>query len=208
MGLAQPYPMELSGKLTLSFASDSFADDPAIQFASGGRSVNFTIPAGTTDAVFASGKQVQLQTGTVAGTITVTATFSVASVDLTPNPAPTAKMAVAAAAPQITNVQVGARTANSVELLISGLSTPRQVSQFNLQFTPAQGSSLQTANLFVNTDAPFSAWYQSQAGISFGSQFTASVIVNVAGDVNAVQSVAVTASNSRGDSNSVSVNLR
>jgi hypothetical protein len=44
--------------------------------------------------------------------------------------------------------------------------------------------------------------------VSFGSQFTASVIVNVTGNVNSVQSVAVTASNSRGDSNSVSVSLR
>jgi len=208
LGLAQPYAMNLSGKLTLTFASDSFADDPAIQFATGGRTVNFTIPAGTTDAVFSSGKTVQLQTGTVAGTITITPTFNVAAVDVTPSPAPTAKMVVTAGPPQLTNVQVGTRTATSFELLITGLSTPRQVSQISLTFTPAQGATLQTANLFVNTDASFSTWFQSQTGISFGSQFTASVIVNVTGDVNAVQSVAVTASNAKGDSNSMSVNLR
>lgn len=208
LGLQQPYSMDLTGKLTLTFASDSFADDPAIQFATGGRSVTFTIPAGTTDAVFSSGKTVQLQTGTVAGTITITPSFTVAAVDVTPNPAPLAKMVVTAGPPQITNVQLGARSANSFELLITGLSTPRQVSQLNLTFTPATGASLQTANLFVNTDAPFSTWFQSQSGISFGSQFTASVTVNVTGDVNAVQSVSVTASNSKGDSNSMSVNLR
>jgi hypothetical protein len=208
LGLSQPYTMDLSGKLTLTFASDSFADDPAIQFATGGRSVPFTIPAGTTDAVFTSGKTVQLQTGTVAGTITITPSFTVAAVDVTPTPAPVAKMVVTAGPPQLTNVQVGARTANTVELLITGLSTPRQVSQINLTFTPAQGSNLQTANLFVNTDASFSTWFQSQSGISFGSQFTASVTINVTGDVNAVQSVAVTASNAKGDSNSMSVNLR
>jgi hypothetical protein len=208
LGLKDPYPMDLNGKLTITFASASFADDPAIQFATGGRSVNFTIPAGTTDAVFTSGKAVQLQTGTVAGTITITPTFNVAAVDVTPNPAPAAKMVIAAAAPQITGVQVGARTANSFELLITGLSTPRQVSQMNLAFTPATGATLQTANLFVNTDTAFGTWFQSQSGISNGSLFTASVTVNVTGDVNAVQSVAVTASNSKGDSNSVSVNLR
>lgn len=208
LGLSQPYAMDLTGKLTITFASDSFADDPSIQFATGGRTVNFTIPAGTTDAVFSSGKTVQLQTGTVAGTITITPTFTVSAVDVTPNPAPTAKMVVAAAPPQITNVQLGTRTANSFEILITGLSTPRQVSQINLTFTPAQGASLQTANLFVNTDASFSTWFQSQTGISYGSQFTASVVVNVAGDINAVQSVAVTASNAKGDSNSMSVNLR
>jgi len=151
---------------------------------------------------------VQLQTGTVAGTITITPTFNVAAVDVTPSPAPTAKMVVTAGPPQLTNVQVGTRTATSFELLITGLSTPRQVSQISLTFTPAQGATLQTANLFVNTDASFSTWFQSQTGISFGSQFTASVIVNVTGDVNAVQSVAVTASNAKGDSSSMSVNLR
>jgi hypothetical protein len=208
LGLSQPYAMDLSGKLTITFASDSFADDPAIQFASGGRSVNFTIPAGTTDAVFASGKTVQLQTGTVAGTITITPAFTVAAVDVTPTNVPVAKMVVTAGPPQITTVQVGARTANSFELLITGLSTPRQVAQINLNFTPAQGATLQTANLFVNSDASFSTWFQSQSGISFGSQFTAAVTVNVTGDINAVQSVAVVASNAKGDSNSISVNLR
>jgi hypothetical protein len=208
LGIPQPYPLDLTGKLTLTFASDSFADDPSIQFASGGRTVNFTIPAGTTDAVFGSAKQVQFQAGTVAGVISVTASFAVASVDVTPNPAPAAKMTVAAAPPQISNVTVGARTANTFELLVTGYSTPRQVSQINLQFTPAAGANLQTANLFVNTDGPFSTWFQSQTGIGFGSQFTASVIVNVNGDVNAVQAVAVTANNAKGDSNTVTVNLR
>jgi len=208
LGLSQPYTMDLTGKLTLTFASDSFADDPAIQFATGGRTISFTIPAGTTDAVFTSGKTVQLQTGTVAGTITITPSFTVAAVDVTPSPAPVAKMVVSAGPPQLTNVQVGARTANSFEILITGLSTPRQVSQLNLTFTPAAGSTLQTANLFVNSDSSFSTWFQSQSGISFGSQFTASVTVNVAGDVNAVQSVSVTASNSKGDSNAMTVNLR
>ena len=140
LAIAQPYPLDVTGKLTLTFASDSFADDPAIQFASGGRTVNFTIPAGTTDAVFSAANQVQLQTGTVAGVITLTANFSLASVDLTPNPAPSAKMVVTAGPPQLTAVQIGARTTNSFELLITGLSTPRQVSQIGLQFTPDAGN--------------------------------------------------------------------
>lgn len=208
LSLGQAYPMDITGKLTLSFASDSFADDPNIQFATGGRTVNFTIPANTVDAVFGSSKQVQFQSGTVSGTITLTAALSVASVDVTPNPAPTAQVVVSPGPPLIRNVQVGTRTANSFELLITGLSTPRQVSQITLQFTPASGANLQTSNLAINTDAPFSTWFQSQSGIGFGSQFTASVIVNVNGDVNAVQSVSVTASNSRGDSNAVSASLK
>jgi hypothetical protein len=208
LSIPQPYPLDLTGKLTLSFASDSFSDDPSIQFATGGRTVNFAIPAGTTDAVFGSSKQVQFQAGTVAGVISVAASFAVASVDVTPNPAPTAQMTIAAAPPQISNVTVGTRTATSFELLITGYSTPRQVSQVSLQFTAAAGANLQTTNLSINTDAPFSTWFQSQTGIGFGSQFTASVIVNVSGDANAVQSVAVTANNAKGNSNTATANLR
>jgi hypothetical protein len=209
LSLAQPYPMDLTGKLTLTFASDSFADDPNIQFASGGRTISFTIPANTTDALFGTSKQVQFQAGTVSGSIKLAASLSVASVDVTPNPAPSAQVVVAPGPPVIRNVQIGARTANSFEVLITGLSTPRQVSQMSLQFTQTSGSSssLQTTSLSLNSDAPFSTWFQSQAGIGFGSQFTASVIVNVTGDVNSVHTVSVTASNSKGDSNAVSTTV-
>ena len=73
LSLSKPYPLAVSGTLTLSFNSDSFADDPNIQFATGGRTVAFTIPANTTDALFNGSKQVQFQSGTVAGVIKVSA---------------------------------------------------------------------------------------------------------------------------------------
>jgi HYDIN/CFA65/VesB-like, Ig-like domain len=208
LSLAKPYPLAISGTLTLSFTSDSFSDDPNIQFASGGRTVAFTIPANTTDALFSGSKQVQFQSGTVAGTINVSASFAIGSVDITPASPPAQSVVVQAGPPQLRNVQVGTVTANSFELLITGYSTARSVSTLNLQFTAAAGANLQTSSLSINSEAPFSTWFQSATGIGFGSQFTASVIVNVTGDVGAVQSVSVVASNSRGDSNALSVSLR
>ncbi len=208
LSLSQAYPLPISGVLTLSFASDSFSDDPNIQFATGGRTVAFTIPANTTDAMFNGSKQIQFQSGTVAGVITLTASFSLGSVNITPATAPVQTVLVAAAPPQLRNVQLGTVTANSFELLITGLSTPRSVSSLTLQFVSSSGANLQTSSLSINTDAPFGTWFQSATGIGFGSQFTASVIVNVTGDITAVQAVNVTASNSRGNSNALSVNLR
>ena len=209
LALAQPYGIDITGKLNLSFTPDSFADDPNIQFASGGRSVDFRIPANTTQAIFGESAQaVQLQAGTVAGVITVAPTFSAGAVNLTPNPAPSKTVVVTGGPPQVRNVQVGTRTATSFELLITGLATTRSITQFTLNFTAAPGANLQTTNLSVNVEAPFTAWYQSTAGRSFGSQFTASVIINVNGDSNAVQSVSVTAVNARGSSSPASVNLR
>ena len=37
--LASPYPLPITGTLTLAFASSAFVDDPAIQFATGGRTL-------------------------------------------------------------------------------------------------------------------------------------------------------------------------
>ncbi len=196
-----------AGTLTLTFVSNSFADDPNIQFASGGRTASFTVPPNTVNAVFGSTPQVQFQTGTVAGVITLTASLSVASASVTPNPAPAVQVTIPASAPVISNVQLGATTANSFELLITGLSTTRDVASLNLQFTPASGAQLQTTTLTVNSEGAFNTWFQSQTGISFGSQFTASVIVNVNGNGNAMQSVAVTASNSQGQSAPASLSL-
>src|SRR5205823_6180639 len=78
--LASPYPLALQGTLKLSFVSAVFTDDPAIQFASGGRTVNFTISANSTRAQFISNAtSMPLQIGTTAGTIVITPSFSTAA---------------------------------------------------------------------------------------------------------------------------------
>ena len=48
--------------------------DQMIQFGPGGTTANFTIPAGTTQAQFSGNSSITLLTGTVGGTITLTAT--------------------------------------------------------------------------------------------------------------------------------------
>ena len=207
--LASPYPLAVSGTLTLSFVSASFADDPAIQFATGGRSVNFTIPANTTQAIFGSvATQVQFQTGTVAGTIAFTPTFAAGSVNLTPAVPPIMIVTIAPSAPQVRSVQIGTQTANSFEVLVTGFSTPRTMTGMNLQFTASTGANLGTSTLNVDVTSAFSTWYQSAASAQFGSQFTVVLNIVVAGDITAVQSVAVTATNQSGTSPSASASLR
>jgi hypothetical protein len=205
LSLASPYSTPITGTLTLSFASGSFVTDPAMQFATGGQTVNFTIPANSTAALFGTATSVQFQTGTVGGVISLTPTFTTGQVSLTPIPAVSKSVTIAASAPVISNVQIGVVTASSFEVLISGYSTPRSVTQVTLQFT---GSNLGTASLSINSDSAFTSWYQSTASNTVGSQFTASVTIAVNGDISAVQSVAATATNAKGTSNSTSVALR
>jgi hypothetical protein len=209
LSIVTAYPLDISGRLTLSFTSEAFADDPAIQFSTGGRTINFTIPAGTTTALFGrDATEVQFQTGTVAGTITLAATFTTGAVDLTPQPAPVRTLTVEGRAPRLRGILIGNRTGSSFEVVLMGFSTLRSVTELALQFAAAPGSNLQTTHLTVNVDVPFTTWYRSGASIPFGSQFTAVVVIQVNGDINAVQSVTATASNTRGASAPVSVNLR
>lgn len=197
------YGSDITGTLRLSFTPESFASDPAIQFASGGTSAAFRIPAGSTIALFGTGAtSVQFQSGTVAGTITFTPEFLTGEVAITPLGPPVKTVQIAAAAPVLRTVQIGTRTASSFEVLISGYSTARSVTQINLQFTGAAGANLQTTTLPLNAESAFNTWYQSSASQAVGSQFTASVTILVNGSISAIQSLSVTASNAKGTSNS------
>ena len=56
VSLAASYPVQLTGQIVMTFTADGSVgiDDPTVQFASGGRTVNFTIPAGSTTGVFST----------------------------------------------------------------------------------------------------------------------------------------------------------
>src|SRR5262249_29079869 len=82
--MATPFPREVTGEVTLTFISNAVipVDDPAIQFSTGGRTVTFTIPANSTEARFASASDpapLAFQTGTVAGTLKFSGSFTAAA---------------------------------------------------------------------------------------------------------------------------------
>ncbi len=206
--IAQPYAYDISGQLTLTFSSASFADDPAIQFATGGRTVNFTIPANSTNATFGSSSAMPFQTGTVSGTIAFTPILMVANVNVTPAPAPTTTVQIPSGPPQILSVRLGAQSTTSFELLVSGYAATRQVSNIQLQFNPTTGAPLKTSSLSVDASSAFNTWYQSTTSQQYGSQFTVSITIVVNGSITDVQSVTATVANSVGTSSAVSVNLR
>jgi hypothetical protein len=216
--LDNPYPVQLDGKLTLTFAptADVFSDDPAIAFASGGRTVNFIVPANSRTAVFGVGdNRIRFQTGTVAGTVTLSATFvtDAGGINLTTTTAPATNISVRPSAPRITSVQLSSRTATAITVLITGYSPTRSAQTMAFTFTPYvdpnnKDLQLDTTKLNLSVDGPFSVWYRGTASQAFGSLFTATVTFSVFGNIDAIQSLAVTMSNSLGASNSSSVSLR
>ena len=208
--LAEPFPVDLKGTLSLSFTSEVFSNDPAVQFSTGGRSVSFTIPANQAAAEFATGTQdVLLQSGTVAGAITLTASFQseLGGFDVTPEPAPELAFTVARNAPELRSLQITNINDAGFAIQITGFATSRSVNQLSFQFSGAAGSDLTTSSINANVETPFRSWYQGSQSGGFGSQFTATVNFNVDGDVTSIDSVAVTATNEVGVSSPVSINL-
>jgi hypothetical protein len=211
LSLANPYPVEVDGILTLT-TSGTLGSDPAVAFQNGARTVTFTIPAGSTVANFASqGNQIQLQTGTVASTIILTPSFETAAgVPLTPSNPPILQFTVPSEAPVLIAATLASTTNNGIVLNISGYSTSRSLTTLNAQFTAAAGFSLAATQVPVDLTQPAAAWFDSTASQGFGGQFTVSVPFTFSGTtpngialVQTIASVSVTISDAQGTSNAV-----
>jgi hypothetical protein len=198
--LAQPYPTDLTGTITLTFApAAGNVDDPSIQFSTGGRSVTFTIPAGQTTAVFSTAT-VSLGTGTVAGTITLTLHFSVANgLDVTPNPAPTQVITIAPQAPVITKVTTTS-SSGGIEVDVTGFSNTREMVSATFTFQAASGTTLQGGTQTITVGPLFATWYGDATSDQYGSQFTFAQTFNISGSSSGVASVSVTLTNTQGTS--------
>ena len=190
--LGSPYPAPISGQAQLTFAPDSGAGDSTIQFASGGRTANFTVPADTVDAVTAV--PLAIQTGTVAGTITVSVRLTAGGTDITPVPAPAVRIRVERAAPVIRSARM-VRSGNGITVEITGFSTAREVTQISVTFAASAGQTLQNSTVTVPVENLFSQWFQDPASSQFGSQFFFSQPFTITGDVNAVTAQSVTLTN-------------
>jgi len=215
LSLSAPYPLALRGTLTLSFSSSVFTDDPSIQFANGGRTIGFTIPANTTQALFnGSASSVPLQTGTTAGTIAITPSFAMQSgFDMTPSSPAALNLTIQRVAPQLLNAGVTSETLTGFNLILSGYSTGRNLKQFDIELTPKQGANFSSTHLTVDVTSPASAWFQSAASQAFGGSFSVAIPFSLqngssnADLVHMLQSLSITATNDVGASTAVSVQI-
>lgn len=176
--LASPYPVALIGTLTLAPSAGNLPPDPAVQFATGGRTVNFRIPANSTDAIFGTqGTQLGLQTGTVAGTVTLTPSFATqaGNVDLTPSAPLSSQFTVAPAAPVLLSAQVINPTATGFTVQLTGYSTTRTLTGMNVQLTPAAGYQMANTQFAIDLKTIAAAWFQNTASQAFGGQFKVSI---------------------------------
>jgi len=218
LSLASSYPLTIDGTLTISSNTGSLPADPAVQFSTGGQVVNFTIPANTTQAIFTGGtNQINLQTGSVAGTITVTPSFMLASgVALTPTSLTVLSYTLAPGPPALLNILVTGETSTSLTLEVTGYAPTRTLSTLQFQFTARSSAPNPPSNTAtVNVQANAQAWFSSTASRSFGGQFLVTVPFSITSSsssstttpLSLIQSVTVTATNAAGTSNPVVISF-
>ncbi len=190
--IASAFPVPISGQAILTFSPDTGPTDGTIQFSSGGTTANFNISAGNTtpDA------PLSIQTGTVSGTISVSLRLQAGGLDITPTPAPAISTQIARAAPVIRSVQAN-RSGNTLNVVVTGYSTAREVTQAVFTFSAAAGQTLQTSASSITIDETtlFGNWFASASNSQFGSVFVYTQPFTIQGDVNSVNAVSVTLTN-------------
>ena len=195
-----PYPLEITGFLTLTFGPS--ADGGEARFSNGTRSLEFIVRANETDAIFPTAPNAAVLTGTVAGTITLTTSLSAGGQDITPSPAPTRTITIAADVPAITSVALQ-QVSGGLTVVVTGYSNTREVSSGSFAFTVSSGTA--PAPVAVQLTSAFTAWFGNAASNATGGQFKLTVPFSVTqGNATAVTKVSVTLTNSKGTSAAVS----
>lgn len=196
----------ITGTVTLSLAGNGTPpiDDPAVQFIGGGRTASFTIAAGQTGATFGSASTARFQTGTTAATLVFTAAFQRAGQDATPSPAPRATLTIPVTPPTLTDLNV-ARSASTLNVVVRGFATERNITTAVLEFTRRPGAPGASPERFdVNVAQAFQQWFGGAASQPFGSQFRLTIPVTLTGDPADITGVTVRLTGPSGTGNSLS----
>jgi Bacterial Ig-like domain (group 3)/FG-GAP-like repeat len=195
--IVKPYPVELTAVFTLTFASSTTppADDPAIQFSAGGRTLILTIPANSTTV-----PPIQLQSGTVAGAITVTLQLTAGGVAVNPAGLQPVVIQVPDVVPVVKTISM-TQNAGQLTVAIQGFSNTRELTQASFVFTAAPGNpQISNPDVTVDVGKSFANWFSSGDSIQYGSTFTYTQIFSISGGAASIESVQVTLTNSVGPS--------
>jgi hypothetical protein len=190
----------------MTIDSGSLAPDAAAQFSTATRTVTFTIPANGVQATFQNGSnQIRLQTGTTAGTLTLTPTLATQSgLNLDLGTPVSLALTVPAAAPVISSVLVSNVTTTGFTLAVRGFSTTHNLTALGFQFTSASDVKTSNAPVPLDVSTPAATWYNSSQSLNFGGQFIVTIPFTVKSSVTSpaskIEGVSVTATSDRGTS--------
>jgi len=196
VNLAQDYPTDVTGTLTMTFTPDAVVTPTGTadaRFSNGQRTIDFTVPRGSRTT------SVGAQAGTVAGQVTVSVTrLQSGSTNLTPLAGPVTAT-IARAAPVVIGTCM-APSGSGFVIVVTGYSTPREVTRANFRFTGAAGVTLEgSAPVLTDAETKFGDWFRSTPSFALGSQFklTATFAVDN-GSINSIGQAFVTLANNTG----------
>ena len=202
VSLASPYPLEIVGQLNLTVTADPSIGvvDPAVQFASGGGSVSFRIPANSTQVTFA--QPPSFQTGTVAGNLKLDVALQSGGVAAATPSSPAISGQIPKLAPVIVGTPTAVRNAGGVQVTVIGFATSREVTAAAFHFA---GTNVQNADLTVSLGSLLGGWFNDPQSAAYGSTFKLVQQFTVQGAATQVTAVTVTLTNSVGSSTPVTV---
>jgi hypothetical protein len=195
--LVNPYPVDLTAVFTLTFLGSGTpsVDDPAVQFSTGARTLTIVVPANSTAV-----PPILLQSGTDAGTITVSLQLSAGGVDVTPPTLQPVVIDVPSAIPAVKTLAV-ARAGTQLTVTLQGFSNTRELALARFEFTAAAGApAIAAPDVSVPVAAIFAGWFGAADSIQYGSTFTYTQTFNISGSAASIASVQVTLTNSVGPS--------
>jgi hypothetical protein len=215
ISLKEVFPHDVAGTLTLTFTSNAAVpgDDPAIQFETGGRRVEFVIPANTLHAIFGraeGSRPIGFQSGTISGTVGFTARLQAGAVSTEHSPAAGEMLTISRQAPFIHDIRTTTDN-GEFSVLVTLWSTIREVTHVRLAFSGAvrpscgavPGCVVSGSTIQIEVGPTFRDWFASDN--TFGSLATLRLPLVIRGA--GLGRVFVTLLNSVGVSNSTSVLL-
>jgi hypothetical protein len=193
-----PYPLAITATATLVFtpAAPITVQDPAVLFSNNTTTMAATIAPSLTAAATPFG----FQSGSTAGTITVTIRLTLASgQDVTPASLGPVTVNVPTAPPVLSSPTL-TRSGQSMQITVIALSSTRDMTEAQFHFTAASGKSLKTTDVTVQLASAFQTWYGSSTSDQYGTNFTYTQPFTLDGDASDVASVTITLVNSSGAS--------
>jgi Putative Ig domain len=202
LSLNAPYPLEITGFITLTFASSVGGTDDMIRFSDGSRSLQYIVRPNTTQAIFPTASNPAILTGTVAGTITMTVSMSAGGQNITPSPAPSKTITIETSVPSIISVALQ-QTGGGLTVVVTGYSNTREVSSGTFTFAASNGSAI--SPITVPLTSAYAAWFGNAASNATGGQFKLTMPFTVTlGSASAVTKVSISLTNAKGASAPVS----
>jgi hypothetical protein len=170
VSLSAAYPLNVTVTMALTFTpTGGSAHAFDAKFAIGGTTTTFVLSPAVSTA------SVPVMIGTVAGIITITTNaMDSAGNSLTPVPV-TNVMTVNPTVPVINNAIPCAITLTGFSIVVTGRSTPRDMTSALFHFTLPSNTQPPTLDVTVPLTAAFAGWYNNPNSNAFGSTFKMTV---------------------------------